>query len=447
MPQSLCRLTIQCAEIGGVGIDLALPGDACVGDLMPSIIEVVHGDRGGCVVDSGHRLSRIGGFLLDESRSLRDNDIHDGDLLMLTATEPDPPQWVTLDSAEFVAQAAEAGPTSRKLPVVCALFMAGIGATAIVWSAASAGSAAHTVTACGLSAAAAISAVVARRTQPAALMCPALGITAVLFAALAGFLAVPGEPGAPHALLTSAATLATAILVLRVTRCGTELFTAVISTAGLFAGIAAIGVAWRLSLPAAGASLAVLSLAILGAAPRLSMAVAGIRPLPPDVDDIETCPPPLTRTQLAHQTLTGLVAGISLATALGAVLVAAGHFRHADSLLSAASFAAVVGSALLLRTRTHAQPVRGAVLAVSGLVSIATGFAVVVRSLPAHGWWVGVVATAAGAVALSQLIGLTVSPSMRRAAEVTEYIALALVVPVACWAGGLYHVVRGLGLL
>ena len=44
--------------------------------------------------------------------------------------------------------------------------------------------------------------------------------------------------------------------------------------------------------------------------------------------------------------------------------------------------------------------------------------------------------------ALGRLFGYTVSPVVRRAVEVVEYLALAAVVPLACWVVGLYGLVR-----
>jgi hypothetical protein len=38
------------------------------------------------------------------------------------------------------------------------------------------------------------------------------------------------------------------------------------------------------------------------------------------------------------------------------------------------------------------------------------------------------------------------SPFARRAIEVVDYLALAAIVPLACWVGGLFGFVRGLSL-
>jgi len=47
---------------------------------------------------------------------------------------------------------------------------------------------------------------------------------------------------------------------------------------------------------------------------------------------------------------------------------------------------------------------------------------------------------------LSGGLSATANPVARRAVELLEYLALTAVVPLACWAGGLYGLIRGLSL-
>jgi hypothetical protein len=56
---------------------------------------------------------------------------------------------------------------------------------------------------------------------------------------------------------------------------------------------------------------------------------------------------------------------------------------------------------------------------------------------------VGALSAAVGAAALGCLLGLTVNPLFVRAVEVVEYLALAAALPMACWVGGVYELVRG----
>jgi hypothetical protein len=41
----------------------------------------------------------------------------------------------------------------------------------------------------------------------------------------------------------------------------------------------------------------------------------------------------------------------------------------------------------------------------------------------------------------------TVTPMVVRTVEVVEYLALAAVVPLACWVGGIYGLARGMSLI
>ena len=108
--------------------------------------------------------------------------------------------------------------------------------------------------------------------------------------------------------------------------------------------------------------------------------------------------------------------------------------------------AAVVGLVLVLRTRTHIDPRRRVALVVGGAAAIAARVALVVVSTPGQANWVCLVSTALGVSVLSGGFGATANPVARRAVEVLEYLALAAVVPLACWAGGLYGLIRGLSL-
>ena len=67
MPGPLCRLSIQ---HGPDSVDLALPRDALIGALLPSIVDLVH--RGPVAAVEGRQwyLSRVGQEQLDEATSL-----------------------------------------------------------------------------------------------------------------------------------------------------------------------------------------------------------------------------------------------------------------------------------------------------------------------------------------------------------------------------------------
>lgn len=446
VPDSLCRLTVQLG--GDDALDLALPSEMSVGQIMPSIVDLVAERSAAPVTGIRWRLARVGGPALDESMTLDENGIRGGEVLVLTTTEPQPPEWVVYDPSHTVAQVENTSDerSLRMLPVICCLSMGGNSAVALYFSAKPTAAAGDMLIGAALAAASAVAAVVARRALADNLVCMTFSVIAVIFTAAFGMLAVPGDPAAAHILLASSASFSAAILLLRLTGCSTIHLTAIATATLLIAAVAAACVAWRLPGDAAGASLATLALVTLSFAPRFSITITGIGPSTPTVDGPDE---PVTdvaaRAMVAHQTLTGLVTGSSISAALGVTIVAVGELHDGGS-LRAATFSAVIALVLLLRVRTHGGAVRRIALASGGMISVTVCFAIAMVSSPGHAHWVSLLAAAAGATALSPLIGLTVGPVARRAVELADYLALAAVVPAACWVGGLYTMVRGLSL-
>lgn len=415
-----------------------MPRDADVGLLVPPIVDLVRRDADPAAVGRW-RLARIGGSPLDESMTLNENNVRDGDLLVLTARETPALRWAALDPYHTVADAIDGktAPAPRILAVAALLCATGIGAAGLWWSGLTARGYGHLISGALVAAAAAVGALALRRANDA-LPCVALSLVAVVYAAVLGFLAVPAGPSAANTLLAASAAFATAIVLLRLTRCGTPCLTTVATCAALTATTAAVCVAWTVPVGAAGALLVVLSLAVLGLAARLSIMVAGLTP-----DVPEACEAQVT---LAHHTMTGLVAGSSAAAALGGVLVACGNLGSGGSHLSASLFTAVVGLVLALRARTHSELPRRIALGAGAMVNMAAVVAVVVIYEPGHAHWVTLLSTAAGSAGLGWLHGYPLSPVVRRSIEVAEYLSLAAVLPLACWVVGLYGLVRGLSL-
>jgi type VII secretion integral membrane protein EccD len=446
MPDPVCRLAIQ---HGPRTVDLALPGDAPVGLLMPSIVDLV--DQGTVAANEGRQwhLSRVGQAWLDETMSLHDNAIRDGELLLLTTTAMPAPVWIEDDPWHAVIGTADTGraPTRVTATGAC-LCTAVLDATALVWSGVVTHAIGHVITAGAIAAATAIGAVVVRRADRDPNLCVTLSIIAVVFAAVAGFLAVPAGPSTANSLLAAAVACSMSILLLRLTRCGAICLTAAAALTALTSVVSACGVAWTLNVAATGAALSTLSLAALGMAARLSIAAAGLAPAMPSPDHRGEEDPAKATPQAitAHHWLTGLVIGSACAAALGEVMVASSCIRDGRFSPNAAVFAAVVGVVMVLRARTHIDVRRRTALNIGGLVAMAAGAGLVVVSAPGQANWVCVLATAIALAMLVAAPGPPPNPLARRAVEVLEYLALAAVVPLACWVGGLYGLVRGLSL-
>jgi type VII secretion integral membrane protein EccD len=433
MPDPLCRLAVQ---HGPQTVDLALPGDAPIGVLLPSIVDLV--SRGAVAADEGRRwyLSRVGHGRLDETSSLHDNEVRDGELLLLTMTPTPAPVLVPNDPWQAVIDAGDtdSAPTRVTATAACAA-AALLGATALVWSGIVTHATRHVVTAGVIAAATAIGAAAVRRAHHDSTICVTLSVIAVVFAAIAGLLAVPGGPSTANALLAAAVACSTSVLLLRITHCGAICLAALATFAALTTAAAACAVAWMLSVATMGAALATLSLAAVGVAPRLSIAAAGLTPAmsSPDEGAEED-----SRAITAHRTLTGLVFGSAGAAALGSVLVALEP--------KGAVLAAVIGLVMALRSRTHIGALRRTALVVGGATAIAASCATVVVCQPEQANWVCLMSTAVGVGMLCGAFGATSNPVARRAVEVLEYVALVAVVPLACWVGDIYALVRGLSL-
>jgi type VII secretion integral membrane protein EccD len=430
-------------------VDLALPRETPVGLLLPSIVDLVHG--GTVAVDEGRQwqLSRVGEQWLDTATSLHDNAIRDGDLLLLTTavipapvrTEDDPWRNV-IDAANTDRVPARAATISASL---CAALLS---ASALLWSGVVADATGHVLTGVAVAGAAAIGALAVRRARPDPILCVTLSVFAVVFAAVAGFLAVPGDPSTANLLLAAAVALTTSIVLLRVTRCGAICLTALATVATLTGTASACGVAWTLPLGTTGSVLAALSLGALGLAARFVIAAAGLAPAPASSDQREGDDPVVdtTRAVAAHHALTGLVIGSAGAATVGALLVVSGCVRNGSSWPTGAIFAAIVGLVVVLRARSHVDVLRCTALVVGGMTAVLAAAALTVVSAPGQANWVCALGAAIGLCMAADLPGATANPLARRAVDVVEYLALAAVVPLACWVGGLYGLIRGLSL-
>jgi type VII secretion integral membrane protein EccD len=438
---SLCRLTVQCGDDREV--DLALPDDVSIGRLMPSLIDIVLQDSAFPVTTCRWRLSWIGGPTLDDSLSLKGNEVHDGELLLLTAEYSPAPQWVALDPSHTVAQCAHVSRSPRPiLRATCGVVTAGGGAAALVFDA----SPAHAIVAVTVGAASTAATVMAHRRNREPNVCVSLALVAVMFAAVTGLTVIPASPRAAHVLLAATAAFCVATTLTRLMDCGTVPLTAIAAVASLIAGVALVSVVANVQPSASGALLTVLSLGALAAAPRMSMSLTGIGPPMPNPDSPDDHDVVPARAVRAHQRLTGLVIGASAGAAVGIAAVAVGPF-HGTHCLSAAVLASVIGLVLLLRERTHVDGRRRIALMMSGMFCVTMCFGIGVLSLPSYVPWLGALAAAVGAAVLSPVAGLKTSPLVQRAVEIVEYVGLAAVVPVACWVAGVFGLVRGMSVL
>jgi type VII secretion integral membrane protein EccD len=276
-----------------------------------------------------------------------------------------------------------------------------------------------------------------------------LGLVATAFAAVAGFVAVPGASLVPNVLLAAMAAAVTSVLAIRITGCGVVALTAVSCFAIVVAVAAFAGVITAAPLRTIGSTSVLVSFGLLGLAGRASIVLAGLSPqLSTAALDLNTPEPGgvclATKAIRADAWLSSLLTAFSSSAAVGAIITVAAARGTAAPRLGCIAFAAIAGALLLLRARS-ADARTTLVFVISGNATIGLTFAVCAARM--HGPWIAAVtAMLAGAAIYLGFVAPTTSPSpvLRRCLELLEYLALVAMAPLACWICGLYGVVRAL---
>ncbi len=435
MPDALRRVSIHCgwvADDDPVTVDLSLPTAITVGELIPSIIDACGADD---ATPMPWRLCTIGGPALNESKTLAQNDVHDGDLLLLAPGAPAEPTTRTDSVTAALAASVPAVTEVPGLGFAGCVFSCALGILALAWTGLAAQGLARFGVAAVLAAAVITTTVGAQRVRAAPPLVATLNIVTVAQVAATGFLAVPAGPGAANVFLAAVAAGSVGIVLLRMSDCGPTSLLTVTAFAAVVAASAGLGVVWpALTLSALGAALAATGVGALALTPRLSIIVADLTPAVPGEPDDDDADDLTMRAARGHRTLAGLVTGCAVAASVGALLVVAGC-RHVVT-APAVAFTAAVGVALVLRSRSYASGSCRTALSITGCLGLAATFALLVMWLPQHGDWLGLLAVAVGLALLWPTSAAR--PAAMRMADCLEYIALAAIVPLACWLAGIF---------
>jgi type VII secretion integral membrane protein EccD len=420
--------------------------DIC--ELMPSMVDLV-----GAQSDSGRTgfaerwtLSRLGGAALDQSMTLDDNGVRDGEHLLLTTESPSRGPDFT-DLSDYVVDASNSARTcaglSQRLGSFAWVWSAVVGAATLAWPN-SASQSSRAVTAAIVAVAVAVAAVIASRADVEPFVALSFGASGAVFGALAGYLAVPGGPMPPNFFLAAAVCAAVSTVLLHVTGCGVTLYVAIASLSLTVAVVAGSATIWPSASATLGAILATASVGMLSVAAKLTVALTGLSPRMGTAFDV------VDRVSLAersHRVLTGLLAGFSLSATVGTMLVIVD--LSGASTCSRIAFTGAVCAALIFRACRQLGAVRSTLMLCAGLVCTTAAFTLTVASAPQHIAWssLGAVALGTGSLCLTRAnLGSRLSPFTRRGLEATEYLVLVTLVPMACWVGGVFGLVRGLGL-
>ena len=441
-------------------VDLVLSATMPIEALLPAIVDTLaaqHGHRTQPVA-MRHQLCLPGKAGLDPSKSLAQLGVRDGAVLILTSSSDvvTPPRFDDVAEAVSASLTATARPltshAARLLGAVVAAGLAGTAAAVLIRTAF--GISGPVRTGCAAIAAAAglialLGTVVARRlsrNRAAALM---LGLTACGFAAVAGLLAVPGYIGAPNALLATAATATTAAAI-RMMGCCTTVFTALACFAAVETAATVVSAVMGMPPQALGAASAAISLILLEASAPVSIIVAGLSSHVTSERDESGPAPHHSGALRASSWLTSLVAAFAAAAALGAIVAADGSYRAGDRPSLGLWFAASTGGVLLLRARSHHDLAKSVQLVLAGTVTLSATFVIAAAAYPSRTPYLAVASmtVAAAALCLGFITRTTpFSPIGRRSVDLLEYLALATVVPLACWICGMYSTARGMNLL
>jgi type VII secretion integral membrane protein EccD len=444
-------------------IDLVLSAAVPIASLIPPIVDILAAQCGHRTrpVAVRHQLSLPGASTLDPSKSLLQLGIRDGTVLILTSSSSvlTPPRFDDVAEAVSVSLAPTERPwtrqTTRLISALAASWLACTGAAVLMRTALDTHDA-HRGGCVGVAAVAGFialsAAIIAHRVfrdRTAGLM---LGLAASGFAALAGLLAVPGDLGAPNALLAMAAA-ATSATIIRVMGCCATIFTALACFAAFGAAAAAVSAVIAVPVQAIGAASAAISLVLVESSAPVSIMLAGLSAqLTPEPHAAHDEPPHrLSARAISAKTwLTGLIVAFSAAAAVGAICAAAGSYPAARPHSLGIAFATVTGGVLLLRARSQCDVVRAVPLIAAGMVTLGATLVIAAADYPLHAPYVAAASTmlAAAALCLGFITRTTTfSPVGRRSVELLEYLALAVIVPLACWICGLYGAARGMNLL
>ena len=267
----MCRLAVHAAEPDRTAtVELVVPATHPLGELLPSIVDTV---IGAAAPPRRWYLSRVAGAALDTSLSLRENNVHDGDVLVLAPVPIARPRAIPTEPSAVVAATADARPPTPGHGGVlgAGLVATVVGAPALTWTGAGPAGGWPLWSAATLSVAAATASVAVGRAdrRVAALLCTA----AVVYGAATGVLAVPEAAWQAAFLLAAAAAFAISVVLLRVTADDVVLTSFAAST-GAVAASAAVCITVAPRPEVAGTALAVVSLGALSLAPAVTAVAA-----------------------------------------------------------------------------------------------------------------------------------------------------------------------------
>lgn len=456
----LCRLTVRAPARS---IDLAVPADVPVSDLLPAVLGYAGDDLEEAGIDhGGWVLQRLGGEPLDEERTLDSYGLRDGDTLYLRPRTDALPEVHLDDLVDGISTTMRDHPygwtpkVSRRVLLGIAVAVLVGGMVVIAWPGGSALTRAVFATAAGLLLLAGAGA--ASRAVGDAGAGAALGFMVAPYLALAGWLLPGGELTGPHAyetlgarlLAAGAAAAGGAVLALAVVAAFAALFLGVAVVSAFAALVAVLLIVTDLAPVHAAGIVAVLAV-ILGAfVPSLAFRMSGMRmpPLPTNAQQLqEGIEPHATsvvsaRAVLADGWMTSLYGAVGV-VGLGCVVVLGREAELAEIIMTVA-----LSLLLILHARGLGniwQRMSLVVPGVSGLILLVLVAAPAASPANRLVTAAGLLAvTAAVAIAAWTVPGRRLVPYWGRAGELLHSALAISMLPLALWVLGVYGTLRSI---
>ncbi|MDL5204555.1 type VII secretion integral membrane protein EccD [Streptomyces sp. ALI-76-A] len=456
----LCRLTVRAPS---VSVDLAVPADVPVADLLPTLLRYVGEEAEETGLDhAGWVLQRLGDAPLDEETTLARAGLADGAVLHLRPHTEALPEARLDDLVDGIADTAGRRLHNWHPGAARGLLVGTVVATVLTalllvfWPGVPASSRAAFAGVTGLLLLAGAGS--ASRAVGDRLSATALGLLVAPCLALAGWVLPGGDLTGPDAarvagarlLAAGAAGAGGAVLALAATAVGAPALLATAVVAGATAVAGALMGYTALDVPAAVALVATVIVLAAGAVVPFAFKLAGMRmpALPSSASQLQEGIEPYAgdevaeRTELAGRWVTALFAATG--TVAAAALVVLAERPGLPEVLTASALSLL----LLLHCRglVHiAQRLTLAVPGIAGLLLLARAWAL---DSDADGravvFAVLLGAAAALVIAAWTVPGRRVLPYWGRAAELAHTGFAVALLPLSMWVAGLFGWLRGL---
>lgn len=459
----LCRLTIRAPSRD---IDLAVPADVPVADLLPTVLRYAREgleesglDHGGWV------LQRLGGAALDEAGTLEGQDLHDGDVLYLRPYNDELPEVRLDDLVDGIATATRArqngwGPAASRRLLGGLVILALLAGLVVLIAPGGPTGPSRLLALAGCSLLLVVGSATASRAMGDTALAAALGFMAVVYATLAGWL-VPGydtitaedtTSGVLSAQLLAAAAVGAGAAVLTAAAAGAHIAvfvtTALVALAAAVTGAVTIG--FDIPLGSAAAAVAALFVIFGAFVPAIAFKLAGMRmpALPTNPQQLQEAIDPYDPQDVTSRTARAVDWMTALYAATGAVctgcLTALVSRAEAPEIWTAGALVAL----LLLHGRGMVNVWQRLSLVIPGAWG---AVALTLTWMQALGpsdrllLLAGVLLAAAALAIVSWTIpGRRIVPHWGRAAELLQSVLAISLLPLTLWTLGVFGFLRAL---